>query len=621
MVVRLTLQVGILSLLVFSPLAFGSVETWSRSATGIVILILTGLWIAHRGFRGVAEDAMKFPWALAIPAALFLGWIVLQLATGLSLNVHDTWAALLMAIAYASFFILVATTVSGKNNMNGIVLFLIFLGFGISLFAILQMYAWNGKIYWIRDISRSMAYGPFVNRNHLAGYLELLIPVGMGYIVGHLIHIPAEGKTRWIRFWRRLIDPQSTKLLLIFFLVLVMTITLFLTLSRSGILSFLSGMAVMGGLLMQSRRGRAWRLTPVILVATVLLCLTWFGISPLVDRFMTLRSLDWDRVMMLRSNIWEDTTHLISDHSVMGTGLGTFEKTYPAYKTFRQQVQVDHAHNDYVQLMAETGWVGFGIAMVVLVILARAGIGGLRKQQDPRSRYILLGMLIGMLSFLIHGLSDFNFHIPSNALLFITLTALTWSLLFSGQRERLNSISPGFVGRIGAGFGLVVVVWLLYQILAIGIADHHYRAGLRYENDKRFEDARDQYRMAIEWDGRNAEYHFAMAKIHERNWLMKNNKEALDLASGAIEEAVSQASTVSEYRLHLGWILAQQRDREGATKMFKKVLELDPTNANWHHYVGLWFASIGEKKSAMAQAQSLRGLNFEGKAEEIEALF
>ena len=561
---------------------------------------------------------MKFPWSPAIPAALFLGWIVLQMATGLSLNVHDTWVALLMAIAYAGFFVLVVTTVSGKNNMNSIILFLMFLGFGISLFAILQMYAWNGKIYWIRDISRSMAYGPFVNRNHLAGYLELLIPVGIGYIVGHLIHIPARGKTRWIRFWRRLIDPQSTKLLLIFFLVLVMTITLFLTLSRSGILSFLSGMVVMGGLLMQSRSGRAWTLTPVLLVATVLLCLTWFGIGPLVDRFMTLRSLDWDQSMMLRSNIWKDTTYLISDYTVMGTGLGTFEKAYPAYKTVRQQVQVDHAHNDYVQLMAETGWVGFGIAMVVLAVLARAGIGALRKQQDPRSRTILLGMLIGMLSFLIHGLSDFNFHIPSNALLFITLSALMWSL---GQRERLNLIPPGFMGRIGAGFGLVVVVWLLYQMLAIGIADYHYKAGLNYENDKRYEDARDQYRRAIEWDGRNAEYHFSMAKIHERNWLRGNNTEALDLASAAIEESVFLAPTVSEYHLHLGWILAQQKDREGATKIFKKVLELDPTNANWNHYVGLWFASIRDEDGLMTQVQVLRELGFEGKALEIEALF
>lgn len=616
--IKKIVQIGIVVLLIFTPLAFGSVEIWAKSALGMATFGLVSTWLIRYGFG--REMLVRFPGPLLVMVALFAGWILIQQIASASIYYHGTRDALVLGLAYVAIFGLVALAFRTEKEINRILLALIVIGFGVALFAILQKYTWNGKMYWVREVRENGAvFGPFVNRNHFAGYMEMLIPVAIGYTVAAFAGLPTKGRTAWRRFIDRLTSEEANKLTLLLFMMLVMSVSLVLSLSRTGILSFLTAMVLIGMILLLGRATKRWVLLPGILITALLISLTWFGLGPIIERLQTLLHITKDTSMLGRIEVWKDTTRLVSDYPVMGTGLGTFEVTYPAYKTVPDQVSYEHTHNDYLQLLSETGWVGFALGMGIIGMILGLIVRGWRRRQNPWARAMLMGLFTGILALLIHGFTDFNFHIPANAVLFAGLLGLAWNL---SQPERSKTASEAVFSRwrpARAMAGLAVIGWLFYTTAVGFAADSYYRSGLKLEKAGQYEQVREKYRQAIAWDPAHPTYHFALAKIHERDWAHHSRSSSLQLAEEELQMAIEQSPTIAEYHLHLGWVYAQQKRGEKATAEFAKVLKLDPTNANWRHYVGLWFAGIGEKEKALSQAQALKHLRYEGKAKEIEA--
>ncbi len=617
--IKQVIQIGIIALLIFTPLAFGSVEVWAKSALGMATFGLVGTWVVRYGFS--REVLVRFPGPLLVMVALFAGWILIQQIASASIYYHGTRDALILGLAYVGIFGLVVSAFRAERETNRIVLALIVIGFGVALFAILQKYTWNGKMYWAREVRENGAvFGPFVNRNHFAGYMEMLIPVAIGYTVASFAGVPAKGRTAWRRFIDRLTSEEANKLTLLLFMTLVMSVSLVLSLSRTGILSFLTAIILIGMILVLGRATKRWVLLPGVLMTFLILSLAWFGLGPILDRLNTLLRITEDPSMLGRIEVWKDTTRLVSDYPLTGTGLGTFEVTYPAYKTVPDQVSYEHTHNDYLQLLSETGWVGFALGMGTIGMILGFIVRGWRRRQNPWARAMLMGLFTGILALLIHGFADFNLHIPANAVLFAVLLGLAWGL---SQPERLSkTASEAVFSRwrpAGAAAGLAVIGVLLYQTVTVFAADRDYRSGLALEKAGRYEQAGEEYRQAIAWDPAHPTYHFTLAKIHERDWVEHSRSSSLQSAGDELEMAIERSPTVAEYHLHLGWVYAQQRQGEKATAEFAKVLKLDPTNASWRYYTGLWFAGIGEKEKALTQAHALRDLRNEGKAQEIEA--
>lgn len=615
-----TLLIGIAALLIFAPLAFGSVEPWAVAVLECGVFILALLYFISLVLK-TGKSHGPFPWVIVALGGSALCWGALLWTGGYSVSPGDTRDALVLGAAYLVFFPLTAAAVGTRDRAEGFVQILMFLGFAVALIAILQFYSWNGKIYWLRSTARPMVYGPFVNRNHLAGFLEMLIPLGAGYLAGQLTGLTPHGDTLWRRLINRITRPESTRLLLIFFTLLVMGVALLLTLSRGGIVAFVSSMTLLG-VLLSWRRGRRRRgLIPVALVGGILLSLTWFGIGPLVDRLSTLRNAENDPSVILRSAVWGDTLRMAGDTPWTGTGAGTFEKAFPPYKSFPNQLLFAHAHNDYLEWLSDNGVVGTAVAAAALVWIAAVGIRGLLRRRHPAVRGMLAGALAGALALMIHSASDFNLHIPSNALLFTALLSLAWTLSHTGGPEEPRARSTGMRTRVAAGFGAAAACWLLWVSLSAGIADYHYRAGLRAEGSGDEAGAYESYRLATEWDGANACYSFRRARLEEGRWLKTRDAKRLESARADLDRAVRLSPTVAEYHLHLGWIDAMRGRREAATAEFQKVLDLDPTNAEWQHYIGLWYAGIGDGAGVDARAAALRKLGFEGRARAIEQQF
>jgi O-antigen ligase len=453
-----------------------------------------------------------------------------------------------------------------------------------------------------------------VNRNHLAGYMEMIIPLSIGYTVAAFSNAPSRGVTAWRRFVHRLTGEASHKLALLFFATVIMAVSLVLSLSRAGLVSFLTAVLVVGAVLFIGRATRRWIALPVVLLASLAISLLWFGLGPLIDRYASLFHLNRDDSMLGRMVVWKDAMGILRDHPVLGSGLGTFKTVFPAYKTLPDPVLYDHAHNDYVQLLTETGWLGFGLAAAAGLILTWLIVAGWRQRRNPRSRALLMGLTTGMLAILIHGVNDFNFHIPSNALLFAVFLGLAFNLARPG-REMPTDIPAR--RRAVSLAGAAVMGVLLLQSAAVLAADRDYRKGLAAEKNGDWAVAGSRISGAIAWDGSRAEYHFILARIDERQF-DSGDKTRLEPARAEILRAIESAPTVAEYHLHLGWIEAKSGRPDAATAEFDRVLELDPTNNNYRHYVGLWYAGTGQTDKAGRIVGQLRENQKEEMAREIE---
>ncbi len=135
-----------------------------------------------------------------------------------------------------------------------------------------------------------------------------------------------------------------------------------------------------------------------------------------------------------------DTWQIFLDHRWMGTGLGTFVTVYPQYASSYDGRLVDHAHNDYLEMMAETGMVGVICSLAFIVILFRTALSNLRPHGDSFGLAIRMGSLVACSGLLLHSLVDFNMHIPSNALLFLLLASLATNSELRSRQEKSPAV-------------------------------------------------------------------------------------------------------------------------------------------------------------------------------------
>jgi O-antigen ligase len=120
-----------------------------------------------------------------------------------------------------------------------------------------------------------------------------------------------------------------------------------------------------------------------------------------------------------------DTVEMATQFPAVGTGFGTFAVAYPLYRSATVRYFYDHAHNDALQALAEGGIVGAVLLLLILIPLIRAVLGALTGDAG----LMAVGIAAGLSALLLHGLVDFNFHIPSNA----ALAAILAGAVF-GQR-------------------------------------------------------------------------------------------------------------------------------------------------------------------------------------------
>ena len=389
---------GICALLMFSILSFGAVEPWSITILEVGSVVLFMAWAGGQFISGEIKIRSS---PLYLPVALFGLAVILQLSFNLTAYRYATLIAGLEYVAYAVLLFLTIQSLVNAQCSKVVIWILVLFGFALAMFAVTENLTSTSKIYWVRmPRTGGSIFGPYVNRDHYAGLMEMLCPVPIVLSLSTLL--------------------RGTRRILVSFAGVVMAGSIVLSQSRAGAASFLVEMALLLVLVLGSRRRTRAAATVGAVCLTVVAFAAWFGTSDLWHRFSNLQ--DW-----MRLAIFKDGLRMFWRKPVLGWGLGTFTTVYPQYRSFYTTLFVNAAHNDYIQALVETGFVGFAAILWFLIAVYREGLRNLESWSRSWSRTLGLASLIGCTGILVHSAVDFNLQIPANACVFYFLAAVTTS--------------------------------------------------------------------------------------------------------------------------------------------------------------------------------------------------
>ncbi len=287
---------------------------------------------------------------------------------------------------------------------------LFWLGFALSVVGILQYLSGTRNIWWIRESPVENFFGPFVNKNHFAGLIEVLLPMGLGPLATGAV-------------------PRARRPLVLFAAVVMITAAV-LSRSRGGMLALAVELVVLGigavGVRAGARRGGgALRAAAVglVLAACVGVAVFWLGAEPVATSIADLPGQAASTDAASRAGVWSATWSLVERHPIVGSGFGAYgTAVLPVYPAPERLVLL-YAHNDYLQVLADAGAIGALLAILFIVLLGKTTSKAWRSG-DPMVRGVALGAATGCLGLLIHSVVDFNLQIPSNALAFLFAAAM-----------------------------------------------------------------------------------------------------------------------------------------------------------------------------------------------------
>jgi len=462
---RRTIEYGLLALLVGSPLPAASVEAWSVLAIELAVALMAGAYVLLDEKPATNPHLTAVLRPLRYLAAGFFGFVALQavpLPAGLvrlvspasyefqklyspafgrmkfmSLSIAPS-STLREALFLATCFLLgflVLKTVSRGREIRTLILVLVGSGLFQALYGFFELTRDEPRILFYRKMfSPGSVTGTFVNRSHLSGYLEMIVPLALGLVIArmNLLTFGVKGIREKILLW-------TSKGVLVNALVLtaaaVMALGVVFSNSRSGLVVLLFTVFLFLGLSVMdySRTGyrQLWvgkTVRATFLIVTVLA--VWIGVGSTIQRFALDDLLHEDRPLY-----WANTAGIVADFPLFGTGLGTFASAYNAYeKRGGSEMRLTHAHNDYLEYLAELGVVGAALLIGVVLYVAVRAFLAWRKRRNAEARGLALGGLVSLAGIGVHAVTDFNLHIPANMVLFTAVLCLTLVMAYYRKR-------------------------------------------------------------------------------------------------------------------------------------------------------------------------------------------
>ena len=702
------IEYGLIFLIIFTPLAFGSVHIWAYTIVEVVVLLLLLTCLFQHFTPHTSRLTLytsRFTPHASLPLLLFLGLILFQMVPlpatvikHLSPNTYDlyqqtlgnplnvksktlnvtphvsrfttpgtrftpyasrltlhaprpltiysqaTKTEFLKFFVYVSVFFLIITTMTTTRQIRRLVLTIIFTGTGVAFLALCQMLSKSDKIYgfWQSQYKAGGYGGPFINANHLAGYLEMVIPLALGFLLSR----EKPGIVRAAKNWKQrlsLLESWLAKNVLLIFIIVLMSSALFISVSRGGILSFVFSLGLFSLLLGVQKSQQGKRKIILLISGLIFIFLLWMGVGPVVTKLATLANPRTASVERLQ--VWKDSLAIARDFPLVGVGLGNFQTIYPKYNTFISPNFWDHAHNDYVEMLADTGWVGLLLFFGGIWFLLFTTIKKWKQRRDPFLAGITLGCFIGAISLLCHCLVEFNLHIPSNAFLLFVILGLMMvavNLKVRGEEEfsllpvRTLSLSPKIRTALVMVKALMVVFLLTlvmkdylayhffsnYQSLgkehladsSLLIAKNHEPRAMSHEP---FSSLLFPLSRAIFFDSGNAPYHYELGNYYARQmseswqqgaWNLQGGRWVFDAENNtrffglkalqAYADAVNLSPVNAWYHFYRGWTLSELKrfsdffhnpiqlsEPLDAETEFSRALMLDPNNKDIKKYI------------------------------------
>jgi putative inorganic carbon (HCO3(-)) transporter len=452
-----------LALLVWAPFPLGSNRAWAWTILEAGLCLAAALWVAgwlqrrHGSLAVVRAARPAFALLAAWLAYLALHWTPLPaglvgILSPQAAAVHalaapyapqDAWITLsldpnasflfwLKSCAWAIAFFLTLALANTRERARLIALALVLSGLVQAVYGgLMHLSGTDLAIFGVRIPHSLQASGGFVNRNHLAGFLEITLALGIGLMVGSLRE---SGQRSWRQFWRDmaqlLLSPKAPLRLVL----VAMVIALVMTRSRMGNAAFFSSLLIAGGVALALSR-HATRGT-VILIASliaidILVVGAWFGVEKTIQRIEQTTVRDVEE----REDPSVYALDMARDYPLFGAGPGSFHTAFTRYRGPDIRAFYDHAHNDYAQFLVETGAIGAALAGSLPLTALALAVLALSRRRDPLARGFAFAVVMGVSSIAIHSTVDFNLQIPANALAFMVLLAYAWLALHLRDRN------------------------------------------------------------------------------------------------------------------------------------------------------------------------------------------
>jgi O-antigen ligase len=429
--------------IILSALAYGTVHYWALAiffigAVSILVLWLIDSW-SLGSFR-ISRNVLQLPLLGMLLLGVFqllplrhpedVGTHSISLVSSLSFDPYSTRFILVQTAALLIYFAAVLVFTDTPKRLRLLVRTITVFGFFLAIFGLTQSFTSPDKVYWIRELPQSQAFGPFINRHHFAGYMELALALPLGLVFTGSI--------------------EREKKFIYLFAAGLMAVALIMTNSRGGLLSLFAELLFLVATMGLRRRHKHKkreseehkpRIKSAAMKAGLALALVvaLFGGVVLLGGEEALTrmvgSVNTDDPTTGRAHFWSVTVDIIKHHPWVGTGLGAFGVVYTSYDSRNGMYRLEQAHNDYLQVLSDGGIVGAVIGLFFVVSLFRMGFAR-RESRDDFRRGVATGALAGCFAVLVHSFFDFTLHTPANALLFLVLAALA---TMNGRVEDVQS--------------------------------------------------------------------------------------------------------------------------------------------------------------------------------------
>ncbi|HEX8559460.1 MAG TPA: O-antigen ligase family protein [Pyrinomonadaceae bacterium] len=417
---------------VTTTLAFGGVHAWALAAFQLSAAVVFALWMADawrtRVLR-VSRNLLQVPllglFAVGLVQLLPLGAGAeaaaaaagVEPARALTFDPQSTRLALVQLAGLTVYFAAALAFVDSPRRLRLLARLVVIFGFLLAVYGLMQHFVNPRTIFFVREPKQADPFGPYVNRHHFAGYMELVLAMPLGLLFAGAV--------------------ARERVPLYAFASAIMAIALVMTNSRGGLLSMICEVLFLAAVSTLARgrrregepRDGASRLRAAAvriglgfaMVLAVFVGVLYFGGEGALSRMAgTVHSED---PTTGRAHFWRGAIQIFRDHPLLGTGLGSFGAVYPRYDTGNGMYRLEQAHNDYLQLVSDAGLVGGALGLLFLGALFWTA---LKRMQSPDRfrRGVALGALGGCAGALVHSFFDFTLHTPANGLLFLVLAAL-----------------------------------------------------------------------------------------------------------------------------------------------------------------------------------------------------
>jgi O-antigen ligase len=405
-------------LIALSPLMRGSVHAWAQTVIqimvvlGLILVVVEHLKGEKRRKKGKSSDSRNSRDGLAPDRRLW--WVIAPVAAlgvwSTVMSPHPALAlqGLIMLATYLGFFWLVVVSVRSRKEQRALVWVVVGTAAVLGVIGLLERYDVLTFAWWDyagevgKNHGSTRLSGVYVNSNHMAGFLEMAIPMMLGMFL--------------TRSWSP--EARIGMIALALFLIVCQA----LTLSRGGWTGTAVALVFMALVLLLKKGFVHKRLVGTLLGGVVVTALIIMASTPVVERITTLTQGEVELSLTGRLTYWAGTRAMIADNLAAGTGPGTFTVAFPPYQVPGLAVLPRYAHSDYLQFPAEAGILVIPVMLGLIFWFFRTGFTRLQSR-SRQTQGITLGTMAAVVALLIHSYSDGNLQIPANALLFTALTA------------------------------------------------------------------------------------------------------------------------------------------------------------------------------------------------------